>query len=257
MKYTLLIISLLIISSSIPLHASPAPKPQQKDDYQFYLKSGHRSPEWNEFIEPAFQSFDGGNLSTAYVFMRRAYDKGCRDGLLLYRLALYQESRGKFREASDMMTQALEKLPKQYPGHPLSKAIHEHAGRIFYQTEEYDKALPEFQKALEISPDNFMALFMAGQILRIKKEYDGARKLLEKALQAPSPEGIQPDPKFQLLKELMALTLELKDFAACQVYIDAALAAAPNDQQALQYKNRIGIERQKQREREAIERIVK
>lgn len=261
MKYTIFIISLIALLSTSTLYSAEAKKVAQKvqtmDDYQFYQKSGHRSPEWDEFVEPAFQSFDGGNLSTAYVFLRRAYDRGCRDGLLLYRLGLYLETRGKYKEAADLTAQAAAKIPKQYPNHPLSKGIHEHAGRILYQTEQYDLALPELKKALDFKPDNFMALFMTGQILRIQKRYDESRQVFEKAISAAPPAGTTPNPRLQLARELMIVTFELKDFDAALAYADVVLSVAPSDQLALSYKNRIGIEKQKAREREAIERIVK
>lgn len=225
--------------------------------YSLYLKSGHRSPKWDELIEPGFQSFDGGNYATAYVFLKRAYDRGCRDGLLLFRLGLYKESQGQYKEAASFLAEGAEKLPKQYPGHPLAKSIHDHAGRVLYQADDYARALPELLKAIDVTPDNFMALFMAGQILRIKKEYTQAKQLLEKALAAKLPQDITTNPRPRVLAELMIVAYELKDLDAALSYANQILETSPTDTLAQSYKEKIQRERLRLKEREAIDRLVK
>ena len=227
------------------------------DDYALYLKSGDRSPKWNEFIEPAFQSFDSGNFATAYVFLRRAYDQGCRDGLVLFRLGIYKETQHKYKEAADILAQAAEKMEKQYPKHPVTKSIHEHAGRVLYQADDYERALPELDKALINSPDNFMLLFMTGQILRLKKQYPEAQQAFEKALVAEPPAALAQNARQKVLTELMALAYEVKDLPACQSYIDQVLALSPNNPTAMSYKARIEHELNKQKERELMQKIVK
>ncbi|MFH0798970.1 MAG: tetratricopeptide repeat protein [Pseudomonadota bacterium] len=251
MKY---IINIAILSSFILCFTLS--QATAASDYQLYLKSGDRSPKWNEFIEPGFQSFDSGNYATSYVFLHRAYDLGCRDGLLLFRLGIFRETQGQYKEAADILAQAAEKIPQQYPNHPLIKSIHEHAGRVLYQADDYDRALPELKKAIESAPDNFMLLFMAGQISRIKKQYAEAKELFERALKAPLPAGA-PDARPKVLKELMILSCELKELDACLSYSVQVLAAAPQDATAISYKQKIEQERIKQHEREIMEKMVK
>lgn len=253
MKKILLLFLVLTVSTGLESRGHA----KASNDYQLYLKTGDRSPKWNEFIEPGFQSFDGGNLATAYVFLNKAYNLGCRDALLLYRLGLYQETKGKYKEAADLLAEAAEKIGTQYPSHPLNRTIHEHAGRALYQANDFNRALPELQKALESAPDNFMLLMMTGQILRSEKKYEEAKAVFEKALTVKQPEDLTTDPKIKLWGELMMLSYELKDNETSLAYATKILEKNPGDPVALSYKQRIEYEKFKMREREAIEKIVK
>lgn len=237
--------------------ATKTPAATKRSDYSYYLKAGDRSPKWNELIEPGFSSFDSGNLATAAVFLKRAHERGCRDGLLLYRLGIFQESQRQYKVAADLLAEAAEKLPKQYPGHPLARGIHEHAARVLYQADDYARALPELKKALEHDPDNFVLIFMAGQLLRLNKSYAEARTLFEHALQIKPPEGLGLDPNQRVWRELMSVTYELGDLKACAAYADMIIAANPNDQIALSYKQKLERERLRKKELEIIEKIVK
>lgn len=217
-------------------------------DYSLYLKSGHRSPMWDDMIESGFQSFDAGNLPTSYIFLGKAFDQGCRDGLVLFRLGIYYESVGQYKEAAEALLQAAEKLKQNYPNHPLSGAIHEHTARALYQANDPDRALPELQKGLQKSPNNFMLLFLTGQILREKGFYNDAKQVFEKALGVRAPKGVGPDAKLRLLTELMIVTFELRQLDASQGYADKVLAISPNDPAALSYKQRIEQARLKTKE---------
>ena len=241
----------LLLSFSTPLFAAT------QTDYELYLKSGDRSPKWNDLVESGFESFDSGNLPTASIFLERAYNAGCRDALLLFRLGLFRESRGQYKEAAALLKLSAEKIAKQYPSHPLAKGIHEHLGRELFQSNDFDGALSEFKKALEYSPDNFMMLFMSGQILRSKKETDAAKIMFEKALQAKPPAGIPYNPQLKVVSELMAIAFEQKDFDTCLLYADKILSVSPQDATALSYKKKSQEAKLKQREREVIEKIVK
>lgn len=253
----------LVSAIGISIAAEKAPVDAKKTakapgNYSLYLKSGDKSPKWNEFIEPAFQSFESGNLATAYVFLNRAYNEGCRDGLVLFMLGLYKESKGAYKAASDLLALAAEKIPKQYPGHRFAKEIHEHAGRVLYQADDYNRALPELKKAIEAKPDNFMVLFMTGQILRVKKQYPEAKEMFEKAMKAAPPEGIAAgNAHLKITAELMMLSFELKEFDNCLKYADEILSINPNDPAAISYKQQIERERFKIKEKETIEKLVK
>lgn len=237
--------------------SAPKKPGAEKNDIDFYRKSGHRSKEWDEFIEPGFESFDSGSLATSYVFLRRAFDRGCRDGLVLYRLGIYSEVRGNFREAAALLVKAAEGIRRQYPNHPLAESIDEHAGRALYQANDFDRARPYLESALRHTPEGFMLLYMLGQIARMKGEFDASRNYLEKALQVPAPGDVGFDARKAVLTELIAVTYELDDLDSCEAYVDAMLAAYPQDPVATSYKERLASERQRRKEREIIERLVK
>jgi len=234
-----------------------ARKKPAKSDHSYYAKSGHRSPKWDELIEPGFSSFDSGNLATAAVFLKRAHERGCRDGLLLYRLGIFKETQKQYKEAADLLAEAAEKIPKQYPGHPLALGIHEHAARVLYQADDYGRALPELKKALEHDPENFVLIFMAGQLLRLNKNFPEARAMFEKALTVKPPEGLGLDPNQRVWRELMAITYEMGDTEACAAYAQMILSANPNDGIALSYTQKIEREKLRKRELQIIDKIVR
>ena len=241
------------------LPQTPVPEEQAttKDDYQLYLKSGDRNASWDEYIEPAFTTFDSGNFATAGVFLGKTYEKGCRDPLVLFRLGIYRESRRQFKEAADLLSQAADGIAARYPGHPLNNSIARHAARALYQVDDYARALPYLQKALAQSPNDFMILLMLGQISRAGKQYPEARSFFERALSTKPPENVTPNPIKTLLGELIILTYELKDLEACQKYVSMVLSAWPQDPIANSYRTRLEKARYEKREKEMIDKLVK
>ncbi len=242
----------------------PAPLPPPHDlglntseDIKQYRLRGHRSPKWNELVEPAFQTFDGGNFPTAFVFLQKAYERGCRDPLVLFRLALYRESTGKLPEAATLFEEAAKEFPQRYPGHHLTKEIDAHAARVLYQLDRPDAAMKHIRRALKETPDDFMMLFLGGQILRQRKQPREARTLLERAIVVPIPAGMdKKQTKRTLYNELIAVTYELGDFDAALKYADAVFSFDPNDPVARNYAQKIQRELQRRREREIINRLV-
>jgi tetratricopeptide (TPR) repeat protein len=281
-------------------------------DYDLYVKSGHRSASWDGMIKAGFSSFDTGDYQTGIVFLQKAYNTGCRDGLLLFKLGLYFETQRNYKEAEKYLKEAQVKLPEQYPDYPETKRMHEHLARLYYQANQFDKAMPELLEALKITPDSFMLLFMSAQILRLNKNYPQAIAAFEKALTviektatpsprpsptrgegtgtspspsrgegtgtSPSPSmgegtGTSPspsmgegqgggDPKLAMtarkaiFSELMTLYFELKDYPNCLKYAELVLKIQPNDAAALSYRQQIQTMQYKQREQEAIKKIV-
>jgi tetratricopeptide (TPR) repeat protein len=239
-----------------PMIAPTAPVPITPGDYELYLKSGDRSKEWDDWIKPAFESFDSGNYATAAIFLSRAYEKGCRDPMVLFRLGIYEESKGRAKEAAEMLKIAAAGAKKRYPKHQLASAIHRHAGRALYKVDDYKGALPHLKEALTFEPNDFMLLLMTGQIERMEGRKEKARGYFELALGAPMPANVKPDPKTTVLGELIVITYDLKDYDACDKYIKMALERDPKDKVANKYKGLVGRARFRQRELEIIKKIV-
>lgn len=225
-------------------------------DYKLYTKLGHRDAKWDEYIAPAFTSFDEGQFATSGILLKKAYELGCRDPLVLFRLGIYKETAGEFDEAATLFDEAAKGVIKRYPGHPLAKAMPKHAGRALYKADRMDEALPHLTKALAVEPDDFMLLLMAGQIERMQKRLTEAREHFERALAAGAPAGITPDPELTLLRELIIITYELKDWDACGKYADMALKKDPRDKVANEYRRDLSRARQREKELEIIKKMV-
>jgi len=246
------LLALLALLTLLALLATPC----FADDFSLYQKSGQKSQKWDSIIKAAFQAVDAGDLQTGYVFMQKAYNMGCRDGLLLFKLGIYYESIKNYKDAQKFLDLASTKLAEQYPEYKETKKIHEHLALLYYQSDQFDKALPEIEVALKTSPDNFMLLFMSAQIYRSQKQYSQAIANFEKALTVQIPPNLKPDPRKTILTELMALYYEMKDYDTCLKYAELILSVFPNDPKAFSYRQDIQQRKYKEREREAIKKIV-
>lgn len=225
-------------------------------DYKLYLKAGHRSDKWNGDIEPAFQAFDSGNMPTAQVFMNKAYESGCRDGLFLFRYGLYKEQQAEYLAAGDILDEASKGLNKSYPSHPFAKLVHEHAGRALFEADSHDKALPHLKAAVLLQPKNFTLNFILGQTLRIKGEPFEAKQYLEAALALPRPPGLDFDPTEALLVELLTVTCEYNEMAGCAQYSEAILKINPGNPIANRYRQKLQKIRMEQKQQEMIQNVI-
>jgi len=221
-----------------------------------YKKQGDRSAEWNELVEPAFQAFDGQNFATAYVFLQKAYDKGCRDGLVLYKLAVIHEVKGRDKEAAKVMTEAVPKLKKDYPNLEVTKEVDGHLGRLYFQIDDYDQAMPLLVAAVKAKPDDFILRFITGQVLRQKKKLAEAYENYKQALLLTAPADVKPDPKIAVRKELMVVTYEMKRYDEALSYAEQILAVSPKDELALTYRETIKRHRAMQEQDKALDKML-
>ena len=83
-----------------------------------------------------------------------------------------------------------------------------------------------------------------------------ARTSFERALSASIPGGISPDPEITLLRELVAITWQLKDFEACERYVDLLRAKSPDDPAAQEFSRHLSRARQKEKELEIIKKLI-
>ena len=227
------------------------------DDFALYNKSGERSKVWNEYVQSGFEAFEAGNIPTALVFLQKAYDKGCRDGLMTARLGLIHESMGRPKEAVILLEQARPKLKKTYPKHDFTQNIDAHLARMYYSDNQYNKALPLFLEALKTAPDDFTLLFLTGQVLREQDKKAEAYKHYKRAEVLPVPTDVKPDPKKALLKELMALAYEMKRYDESLSYAEQILILDPRDPIATSYKKTISRKKFKQQQDQGIKDMIK
>jgi len=225
------------------------------NDYALYEKNGHRSSSWDSLVKASFESFDSGDIGTGLLFMQKAYDKGCKDGLLLLKISLYYELNKDYKKAIDYLTQASPALTKQYPSYEQTKRLHEHFARLYYQTDQYDKALPEIELALKDNLDNFTLLFILGQIYLTQKDNQKAVQAFELALRC-NDKSRTPAATMTIAAQLMITYYELQDFEKSLFYAERILESDPSNQTALSYKQRIQKDAYQKKEKEAIEKMV-
>jgi tetratricopeptide (TPR) repeat protein len=89
---------------------------------------------------------------------------------------------GRFPEAKDQLDQAREL-------EPLSLIVNAVVGRVSYYARQYDAAIDQYRKTLEIDPDFHVARRFLGQAYAQQGKYEEA---LAQFQRFPSPEGPHP-----------------------------------------------------------------
>lgn len=227
-----------------------------KSDWDFYQKYGERGPAWDPLVEAGLETFASGNLDTAQNFLQRAATLGCPDALVRLKLAQIIEEKGNLKGALDIYLKLKPVMEQKYPKYPQTEALSEHLGRLYYQLEKYDQALPLFLEAMQRQGENFQRLFLAGQIYRMQENNTEAITFFEKAL-THKPPADSPAQMILLTKlELMRLYFNAGQSDKALELADALLDADPANPQALQIRDEIRRAKYKEQERKTWERIL-
>ncbi|MDO8526713.1 MAG: tetratricopeptide repeat protein [Deltaproteobacteria bacterium] len=243
---------LLLFVLALPLTAAPL------SDWDYYQQSGHTAPKWDSLVEAGFGAFDSGNTDTAINFLERARSLGCKDGLVTAKLAAIQELRGNIVLALKLLEQAEPILRNRYPKHPVTLGLSEHLGTLLYQQNRYDEALTKFLDSLRMQGNDFLKLYLVGQIYRMKGMTKEAIAYFEKSLSCDVPLQQQAQPNLKLLVEMELLKLysdNKKDDKALNM-ANQILARDPQNPAAISVRDEISRRKYKQKEQDVMQRII-
>ncbi len=236
---------------------------QLKSDWEYYQKMGHTSAKWDPLVEAGLDALDSGNLDTGVNFLERAKGAGCKDGLVLYRLALVKELQGHIEEAVKMLQNAEPLLRNRYTKYPATLNLSEHVGRLYYQLGKYEEALPQYLASIRQQGENFFRLYLVGQMYRMKNQPKEAIAYFEKSLKQPvtlsevegQPVEFGPLKKLARL-ELMQLYFSAKDYDKAQEMANQILAEDPQNPAAISIRDQIGQMKYKEKERSILKKII-
>lgn len=207
-------------------------------------------------MEAGFETFEGDNLDTAQNFLQRAVALGCQDALVLLKLAQIIEARGNLKGSLEIYLQLKPVLEEKYPKHPQAKAMAEQVGRLYFGLEQYDKALPFLLEAIQKQGENFLRLYLAGQIYRMQEKNAEAIGYFEKALTHKIPPGSPPQMILLASLELMRLYFATDQFDKALETANAVLENDPANAEAQNLRDQIRREKYKQEERKTWEKIL-
>ncbi|PIR24571.1 MAG: hypothetical protein COX62_08365 [Deltaproteobacteria bacterium CG_4_10_14_0_2_um_filter_43_8] len=226
-------------------------------DVHYYQKYGKHSEAWDVYAVGGLNAFELGNNATGLVLLRTAYEKGCRDPLVLLRLALYFELKDDFKNAEKLIDIARKDFASVYSLHPEKNEVMVHAARILYEQEKYTEALPLFEIALKQNPHNVDAMLMSGQILREQKQYAQAKLRFERALGQTPNTADNTDLRYALLRELLVTSYSLQDYPSTLNAAKQILDINPNDELAKQYQSKIERDEKSKRDNDVLYDLVK
>ncbi|MBU4485171.1 tetratricopeptide repeat protein [bacterium] len=247
-KKTLILCILLIISTTCWAGHG--------EDYKLYLAHGHKDAQWDNFIESGFIAFDSDNLHTAFIFLQRSFDKGCKDGLALFKLGIYHENQQNYKQALDFYMKSSPNLKKHYSKHKYSKNFNEYVGRSLFMLNDFINAQGYLEDALKNDPKNFMLLFMTGQILRMQMAFGDAVARFTKALEAPKTKEQSQNSDRLIYLELIRAYYEMGDYDKAIELCDKILMIEPNNGIAMQYKQQIFNDKRKSDQRKHLQQII-
>lgn len=144
---------------------------------QHYQSVEKISPDYLPALLSIGSIFDiQGDLDTAELYYRKVLHLNPKQADAANNLAfILSEKKDQLEEASRLVKIAMDQQPK-------NPNVLDTSGWIYYQRGNYLSAISELEASLKINPENPLTCFHYGMTLYMMKEYEKARKYLQKAL---------------------------------------------------------------------------
>jgi tetratricopeptide (TPR) repeat protein len=120
------------------------------DDWSLFLA---RQPEGAAWLSPArsgFSAYEARDEAAAALGLEQAWRLGCRDPLLVFKLANLHERRGEGARAIELYSGVGTNLAVSYPGHPAGRNLFLNLGNIHFRRGVFPAALAAFEEAFRI-----------------------------------------------------------------------------------------------------------
>ncbi len=172
------------------------------------------TPQLQSMLQQAIQAFQGGNLDSAELILKRVLQVDSKNLPALHILGLIKASQASYREAVDFLSKAARIQPKdpsiQYN---LAKALSDCG---------LDKeSVPHHKKAVELSPLNPEAWLNYGKTISNLSRHDEAMILYDRAL------SLEPSYAQAVLNKGAALK-ELGRYEEAIAFAERAIELSPN-----------------------------
>jgi tetratricopeptide (TPR) repeat protein len=156
-------------------------------EWDTYKKSGHTNKKWNEHVRQGFEVYIKWSdaqqankksemekyFKEAAGYLEDAYKKGCRDGMVLYRLGNVYRNMGYCDRAALYLKEALPSLAKNYKEHYYHQLAYYGLG---YCTKDDTEAVKHYRKAIELKPDDVNSRLNIANRLRKMNRLDESEK---------------------------------------------------------------------------------
>jgi predicted O-linked N-acetylglucosamine transferase (SPINDLY family) len=171
-------------------------------------------PQLQSMLQQATQAFQGGNLDTAELILKRVLQVDSKNLPALHILGLIKASQTSYREAIDFLSKAARIQPKDASiQYNLAKALSDYG---------LDKeSIPHHKKAVELSPMNAEAWLNYGKTISNLSRHDEAVILYDKAL------SLEPNYAQAVLNKGAALK-ELGRYEEAMAFAERAIELNPN-----------------------------
>ncbi|MCK4948238.1 MAG: tetratricopeptide repeat protein [Candidatus Aureabacteria bacterium] len=190
-------------------------------EYALYEKEGLTSPEWNLDVEKGFNRYEAWRLDEAMTYLEKAVNKGCEDGLVLYRLAACYANDEQYKKSIEYFKRAIKSLRVRYPKHRYYSDAYYNLGSAYMRLANLEAAGSQYEESIRINSQNFNALKGLGFICYEKGQMNKAAKYFKDALK------INPEDLSSLLK-LGTICRRNRDNEGALKYFNEALGYYPD-----------------------------
>ncbi|OVE81238.1 hypothetical protein BVY03_04310 [bacterium K02(2017)] len=204
-----------------------------QQDYDAYLKTKHRSSNWNQMVRTGMEAFHSGNYDIANTSLYKAFNTGCESPIVIFMLALLNEYKSSFYSALEYYQLAKKGFKKTNRKHRFNIHFNENYGRALYYSGKVDKALPLLRKAGKRSK-SYWLLKLLGMLSYDQGDALNAVSYLERAVRVRSADVTKNELVYiyNLLGKLFLYQGE-KDGALR--YYQKALELDPNNHEAKKF----------------------
>jgi tetratricopeptide (TPR) repeat protein len=165
------------------------------------------------YIQEATGETSGAITSLKNVYSEKSYEVNLRLGWLSYQAGSFTESTAYYNRAIDLMPYAIEpRFGVVYPGAAMGN---------------WTMVMSQYEKILEISPNNSIAMHRLGLILYGKADYESSRKYFEKVV------NLYPFD-YDALSMLAWSHFKLNNFREAKVLFQKALLHTPGGTSAIE-----------------------
>ncbi|MCD4711624.1 MAG: tetratricopeptide repeat protein [Bacteroidales bacterium] len=165
------------------------------------------------YIQEATGETNSAISSLKNVYNEKSYEINLRLGWLSYQAGSFTESMAYYNRAIDLMPYAIEpRFGVVYPGAAMGN---------------WTMVMAQYEKILEISPNNSIAMHRLGLILYGKEDYESARKYFEKVA------NLYPFD-YDALSMLAWSHFKLNNFREAKVLFQKALLHTPGGTSAIE-----------------------
>ena len=165
------------------------------------------------YIQEATGDFSSAINSLKSIYDEKSYEVNIRLGWLSYQAGLFTESVAYYSKAIDLMPYAIEpRFGIVYPGAAMGN---------------WSMVLAQYEKILEICPNNSIAMHRLGLIYYGRKDYELARKHFDKVV------NLFPFD-YDGLSMLAWSNFQLKNFREAKILFQKALLHTPTGTTALE-----------------------
>ncbi len=218
----------------------------ESSDWKFYQKHGHKSKNWNEWVEKGFLAYESQDCGSTISYLTQAIQNNCQDALVYFKLAVCSEATGSAYTAEQYYLLAETALGKLKTPHPYQQDIFENIGRLFYTQKKFKKALSYLSKAEELGRPSFLVLFLLAQQAMQDGADAKALEYYERMVQL-NESGILQVPKDKLGIAYQSLALHYfnqKDIAKAELLLNKAAALLGKNNELAQLETKISLIKQ-------------